>query len=134
MTNSDIILHGRLLDDVELRFTASGVAVGKVVIMVSERKKNAAGDWENGETSFVQCNAWRQMAEAMTENLRKGDLVIASGKLEQRKYEVNGEKRSSWEVTLSDIGKSLQWLDKPKERPQGGGGGGHAYEDAEPPF
>jgi single-strand DNA-binding protein len=134
MTNSDITLHGRLLDDPELRFTPGGVAVGKVVIMVSERKRNAAGDWENGETSFVQCNAWRQMAEAMTETLRKGDLVIATGKLEQRKYEVNGEKRSSWEVTLDDIGKSLKWLDKPGggNRQQSHGDG--KYEDAEPPF
>jgi single-strand DNA-binding protein len=134
MSNSDIILQGRLLDDPELRFTASGIAVAKAVIMVSERKRNAAGEWENGETSFVTCNAWRQMAESMTENLRKGDQVLAVGRLEQRKYETkDGEKRSSWEVTLSNIGKSLMWLDKEKpstparQQPSG-------YDDGDVPF
>jgi single-strand DNA-binding protein len=113
MSSSDITLHGALLEDPELRFTPDGVAVAKLVIMTSERKRTPEGEWVNGETSFHTCSAWRQMAEAITEGLKKHDQVVATGRYEQRKYETKeGEKRSTWEVTLDDIGKSLKWLPK----------------------
>lgn len=121
MSNSDIVIkNGKLLDDPELRFTPSGTAVAKLTIMVSERKKDAAtGEWGYGETSFVSCIAWQQMAEAVSEGLVKGDLVLATGKMEQRKYETKeGEKRSVWEVTLDDIGKSLRWSGSRAQKPK----------------
>jgi single-strand DNA-binding protein len=78
--------------------------------MVSERKKDAAGEWGYGEPSFIDCVAWQQMGEMVAETLHKGDLVLATGKMEQRRYETkDGEKRSVWEVTLDDIGPSLRW-------------------------
>jgi len=110
MSNSDLTLHGRLTDAPELRFTPQGIAVLNGTIAVSERTKNAAGEWEDGDASFIRFTAWRQMAEAIAEaDLQKGELVIASGTLKVRKYEKDGTTGYSTEMTLDDFGRSLKW-------------------------
>ena len=135
MANSEITLHGRLTDAPELRFTPQGTAVANATIAVSERTKNAAGEWEEGEASFINVIAWQQMAEAITEaGLGKGDLVLATGTLKVRKWETKeGKKGITPEVTLSDIGKSLKWLDK-KSKPSNKTGTTVHDTGEEPPF
>jgi single-strand DNA-binding protein len=115
MSNADLTLHGRLVDAPELRFTPQGIAVLNATVATSERKKNAAGEWEDGEASFIRVTAWRQMAEAIAEeDLQKGDPVIASGILNVRKWEKDGKTGYSTEMTLDDFGRSLKWPRKNK--------------------
>ena len=122
MSNSDITLHGNLVDAPELRFTPSGTAVLNATMAINERKQDANGKWTDGEATFIKVIAWQQMAEAIAEaNLGKGSPVLATGTLKVRSYETKeGEKRYSTEVTLSDFGISLKWLPKDKKpsRPQ----------------
>ena len=117
MSNSDIEIHGNLVDVPELRFTPSGTAVLHATVAVNERVKDAAGNYSDGEATFIKLIAWQQMAEAIAEaNLGKGDPVFGTGALKIRSYETKeGEKRYSTEVTLSDFGKSLKWLPKGKK-------------------
>lgn len=129
-----ITIHGRLTRPPELKFSATGMAIANMSIAVNERVKNkATGAYEDGPASFFTAIAFGQMAESVTESLDKGDLVLASGIMKMRSWEdkTTGGKRTTFEITLDDIGKSLKWLDKPKERPQGGG---HAYDSDEIPF
>lgn len=129
MSNSDLTLHGRLVEAPELRFTPQGKAVANVTIAVNERIKD--GDqWKDGEASFIRATAWGQMAEAMTEaGLEKGELVLATGILKVRKWEKDGKTGTSTEITLDDIGRSLKWVNK-KEKKESKSA---AYED-QPPF
>jgi single-strand DNA-binding protein len=70
---------------------------------------------KDGATSWVRCNAWRDLAEHVCESFSKGDRVIVYGTLRQRDYEVPakdgdpGGKRTSWEVNVTDAGPSLKY-------------------------
>jgi len=134
MSNSDLTLHGRLVDAPELRFTPQGIAVLNATVAVNERKKNAAGEWEDDEASFIRVTAWRQMAEAIAEeDFQRGDPVIACGVLKIRKYEKDGAKGLSPEMTLDDFGRSNKWPRK-SSKSTGKAPAKNADYNEEPPF
>ncbi|MCH7846159.1 MAG: single-stranded DNA-binding protein [Acidobacteria bacterium] len=107
-TNS-VTLIGNLVDDPELRFTPSGVAMTKIRFAVNKRYQNRDGEWQE-ETSFFGGTCWRDMAENVAESLQKGLRVIVVGELQQRSWETQeGEKRSVVEVDIKEIGPSVRW-------------------------
>ena len=130
MSNNSVTLVGNLVDDPELRFTPSGVAMAKVRFAVNRRYQDRNGEWQE-ETSFFGGTCWRDMAENVAESLQKGARVIVTGRLEQRTWETQeGDKRSIIEVRIDDLGPSLRWATATVTRTprQGGGdwGGGSA--------
>lgn len=129
MENS-VTLIGNLVDDPELRFTPSGVAMAKVRFAVNRRWRGQDGEWQE-QTSFFTGTVWREQAETVAESLQKGTRVIVSGRLEQRSWETDdGDKRSVVEVQIDEIGPSLRWATATVNKTQrsdgdfGGGGGG----------
>ncbi|MGD2052276.1 MAG: single-stranded DNA-binding protein, partial [Acidimicrobiia bacterium] len=66
----------------------------------------------------------------VAESLQKGTRVIVTGRLEQRSWETSeGEKRSTIEVRIDDIGPSVRWATAsvtrtPRSGGDFGGGGG----------
>ena len=108
MATNSVTLIGNLVDDPELRFTPSGVAMAKVRFAVNRRYQRQ-GEWQE-ETSFFGGTLWRDAAENAAESLQKGTRVIVTGRLEQRSWETQeGEKRSVVEVAIDEIGPSLRW-------------------------
>ena len=132
MRDNSVTLVGNLVDDPELRFTPSGVAMAKVRFAVN-RRYQSGGEWQE-ETSFFGGTCWRDVAENVAESLQKGSRVIVTGSLEQRTWETQeGDKRSVVEVRIDDIGPSLRWATATVTRTprsdggySGGGGGGGA--------
>ncbi len=124
MSNS-VTLVGNLVDDPELRFTQSGVAMAKVRLAVGRRYQDRNQEWQE-ETSFFSGTCWREMAETVAESLTKGTRVIVTGKLEQRSWETpDGDKRSVVEIRIEEIGPSLRWATATVTKtPRSGGGGG----------
>lgn len=109
MPANHVTLIGNLVDDPELRFTPSGVAMAKVRFAVSRRYQDRNGAWQE-DTSFFGGTLWRDAAENAAESLSKGMRVIVTGRLEQRQWETQeGEKRSMVEVAIDEIGPSLRW-------------------------
>ena len=107
--SSNITLIGNLVDDPELRFTPSGVAMAKIRMAVNRRWRGQDGEWQEN-TSFFTGTIWREQAEQAAESLQKGARVIVTGRLEQRTWEnEQGEKRSVVEVQVDEIGPSLRW-------------------------
>lgn len=130
MTANHVTLIGNLVDDPELRFTPSGVAMAKVRFAVNRRYQDRNGEWQE-DTSFFGGTLWRDAAENAAESLQKGMRVIVTGRLEQRQWETQeGEKRSMVEVAIDEIGPSLRWATASVTRSPragdsfGGGGGG----------
>src|SRR6478609_1061832 len=99
-----ITLVGNLVDDPELRFTPSGAAVARFRIASTPRyRDNQSGEWKDGESLFLTCNVWRQMAENVAESLTRGTRVVVQGRLKQRSYETReGEKRTVFEVEVEE--------------------------------
>jgi len=131
MSNS-VTLVGNLVEDPELRFTASGVAMARVRFAVSRRYQDRDGTWQE-ESGFFGGTCWRDYAENVAESLTKGTRVIVTGRLKQRTWETNeGEKRSTIEIDIQEIGPSLRWATASVTRtPRAGGddysGGGSGY-------
>jgi single-strand DNA-binding protein len=108
MAANHVTLIGNLVDDPELRFTPSGVAMAKIRFAVNRRYQKD-GEWQE-DTSFFGGTLWRDAAENAAESLQKGMRVIVTGRLEQRSWETQeGDKRSTVEVAVDEIGPSLRW-------------------------
>ncbi|MEE8331562.1 MAG: single-stranded DNA-binding protein [Acidimicrobiia bacterium] len=108
MSANSVTLIGNLVDDPELRFTPSGVAMAKLRFAVNRRYQRN-GEWQE-DTSFFGGTLWRDAAENAAESLQKGMRVIITGRLEQRTWETQeGDKRSIVEVSIDEVGPSLRW-------------------------
>jgi single-strand DNA-binding protein len=126
--DTPITIVGNLVNDPELRFTNSGQPVAQFRVASTPRiRDNQTGEWKDGDSLFLTCNVWRQMAENVAESLQRGMRVIVSGRLRQRSYETKeGEKRTVYEVEVDDIGPSLLRASAKVNRitRSGGDGGG----------
>ena len=131
-----ITVVGNLTADPELRYTQSGLAVANFTIASTPRSfDRASNDWKDGEALFLRASCWREFAEHVAGSLTKGSRVIVQGRLKQRSYETKeGEKRTSIELEVDEIGPSLRYATAQVTRaassrdgggaPRGGGSGG----------
>ncbi len=114
--DSTITLVGNLTRDPVLRLTANGLAVAELGLAVSRRWRTNEGD-EREHTSFFSVVAWRSLAEHCAASLHKGDLVMVTGRAEQRSWQTDaGDRRSTVEVVAEDVGPSLRWATASIER------------------
>ena len=121
--SNNVTLIGNLVDDPELRFTPSGVAMAKIRMAVNRRWRSQDGEWQEA-TSFFTGTIWREQAEQVAESLQKGARVIVTGRLEQRTWETQeGDKRSVVEVQIDEIGPSLRWATATVNKTQRQSGG-----------
>jgi len=121
-----ITIVGNLVEDPELRFTPSGAAVAAFRIASTPSRFNKdTSKWEDGESLFLRCSVWRQAAENVAESLQRGMRVIVQGRLKQREWETKeGEKRTSYEIDVDEVGPSLKFATAKVNKTQRGGGGG----------
>lgn len=121
-----ITIVGNVVADPELSFGQSGTARCNFRVATTPRTLDRnTGQWNNGESLFLTCTAWRDMAENIAESISKGTRVIVQGRLGQRSYETKqGEKRTVYEVQVDDIGPSLRNATAKVTRQQRGGGEG----------
>jgi single-strand DNA-binding protein len=106
-----ITVVGNLTSDPELRYTQNGLAVANFTIASTPRSfDRASNDWKDGDALFLRASVWREFAEHVAGSLTKGSRVIATGRLKQRSYETKeGEKRTSIELEIDEIGPSLRY-------------------------
>lgn len=120
-----ITVIGNLTGDPELRFTPNGAAVANLTIASTPRTfDRQANEWKDGETLFMRCSIWREAAENAAESLKKGQRVIAQGRLKQRSFEQDGQRRTVVEMDLDEIGPSLKYATANVTRTQRSGGNG----------
>ena len=97
MLNS-VNLTGRLTVVPELKTTNSGTSVVTFSVAVQRNYKDAEGKYP---TDFINCVAWRSVADFISRNFTKGQLITVEGSLQTRSYETkNGEKRTAVEVIV----------------------------------
>ena len=113
---------GNLVEDPEVRFTNTGIAVTNLRVAVTQRIQQD-GQWRDGETNFFKVNVWRQLAEHVAESLAKGDRAVVVGRLKRRSWETpEGDKRSVVEVEADEVAASLRWAVAKPERAANGKG------------
>lgn len=103
MQFNKVLIIGNLTRDPELRYNPSGKAVANLSIAVKGSKKD--------DVSFFDVVAWEKTAELCSSYLAKGSGVLIEGRLDQRRWEQDGQKRSKVEI----IANNVQFLPKKGE-------------------
>ena len=80
-----VIVTGTLCQDVELRFTPTGVKTANLRLAMHRRYKNKAQEVKE-ETEFITIVAWELLAETCVKYLKKGSRVLVEGRLKTRTY------------------------------------------------
>lgn len=126
-----IILIGRTTADPEMRSTTSGTAVTTFTLAVARTYKGQDGE---KKTDFLDCVAWRGLAETVANHVKKGYLLAVEGRMETRSYEdKEGNKRRVYEVICDNV----RFLDRGKDRghqvKEGQGSLSDDWQDITPP-
>ena len=124
-----ITVVGNLTADPELRFTPNGAAVANFTVASTPRTfDRQTNEWKAGEALFLRCSVWREAAENVAESLTKGMRVIVQGRLRARSYDDrDGNRRTSWELDVDEVGPALRFATAKVTRAQRGGGGGGGF-------
>ncbi len=109
---NQVILMGNLTRDPELRTTPSGQSVCSFSLAVNRSWQGQDGSQQDA-VDYFDITAWGKLGELVNQYLSKGRKCLVQGRLSQRSWEQEGQKRSKVEVVASDV----TFLD-------GGGAGG----------
>ena len=108
-----VILMGHLVRDPELRATGGGVNVGSFSLAINNRSKD-----DKDSVSYVDCVAFGKQADFAKEYLTKGQSIHVEGRLQQNRWEQEGQKRSKIVVIverLTFVGASKNGENTPPE-------------------
>lgn len=97
MDLNNINIVGRLTKQPELRVASSGISIASFTL--------AVGRMARDEVDFIDCVAFRQSAEYLTQYGDKGRVVWVNGRLQSRDWEdKQGNRRRSWEIIVNNLG------------------------------
>ena len=97
-----VILMGNLTRDPETRQTPNGQSVTNFSLAISRSWKGQDGNTQEA-VSFIDCVAWGRTGEVIAQYVQKGRPILVSGRLDQRSWEQDGNKRSKVEVVVEDF-------------------------------
>ena len=110
MTDTILTIIGNLTAEPDLKFLPNGTAVANFTIASTPRTYDkSSNEWKDGEALFIRCSVWREYAENVAESLTRGSRVVATGKLSARSYEKDGNKHTSYELAVEEIGPALRY-------------------------
>ncbi len=98
-TINKVELLGRVGNDPEMRYTASGIAVTQLRLATNRGRKNGedATDWH---TVVV----WDKLGEAVAEYVQKGQRLYVAGRLVQSSWQGDdGQRRYRTEIHAQDV-------------------------------
>jgi single-strand DNA-binding protein len=122
---STITVIGTLGREPELRYTNGGRAVCSFSVAENRTWTDHAGERQEA-TTWLDVSCWASLAENAAASLVKGSRVIVTGRVEQREWEKDGQKRTAWQIVADAIGPDLRFAqvqvekvqrDKPQARP-----------------
>lgn len=129
MNETMVTVVGNVVSDPTLRVTSGGVKVTSFRLASTERRYDrGVGGWCDGDTIYWSVSCWRRSAENVADSLAKGQPVVVHGRLRERAYEVEGQRRTSLEIEATTVGHDLSRgvarFRKAVPSGPGGGGGG----------
>jgi len=96
-----IILTGYVTSEPRLGHTrVAKTPVTKIRVGSTPRwLDRSTGEWRDGETSYYDVKCWRKLAENVTGSLRKGDMIVVSGKFRTRTW-VDDQQHTRVELVI----------------------------------
>ncbi len=96
-----VILIGNLTKDPEVRYTPQGTPVTSFRLAVNSKYKS--GDDMKQETLFIDVVVWGKQGETCGQYLNKGSAALVEGRLQERRWESDGQQRSKFEVVAQQV-------------------------------
>jgi single-strand DNA-binding protein len=107
MFETPITVVGRIVTDPRRR-TVGDQDVVKFRMASNTRRRTDDGNWEPGDSLFVNVNCWGRLVTGVAGTLKKGDAVIAVGNVHTNEYDDReGVRRSSLELRAIAVGPDL---------------------------
>jgi single-strand DNA-binding protein len=99
-----VILVGNVGKDPEIRYTPSGIPVGKFSLATNERFKDKNGEFQE-RTEWHNIVAWQRLAEIVGEYVSKGSKLYVEGKIQTSSWEdrQSGERKYRTEILARDL-------------------------------
>lgn len=86
---NNVVLGGRLVRNVEVKKTTSGISTATFTIAVNRptsKGKEAVAD-------FISCQAWRSQADFLEKYAHQGSEIVVEGRVQTRNYEGKDGKK-----------------------------------------
>ena len=104
---NSVNLIGRLVRDLELRYTQSGMAVLRFTVAVdrklSKDKKEEAQRNNQPTADFISCVAFNKTAELIANYFSKGSQIAVEGRIQTGSYEKDGQRIYTTDVLITEI-------------------------------
>ena len=98
MAVNHLVYQGRVVRDLELKKTQSGIENVKFTLAWSEKYK------ETERKCFLTCKAWRQTASFLDKFFHsKGSEMVVEGALETEEWEKDGQKHSQIVLNVDNV-------------------------------
>jgi single-strand DNA-binding protein len=137
MSDTLITLTGNAGADPVRKVLASGAVVTTVRVATTPRRfDKAAEEWRDLETMWFTVRCWRSLADNVAASVRKGDRVVATGRLSVSSWTGReGEPRTTHEIDATAVGFELTRASVTAHRPERVGPAGPAEDQwtAPPP-
>ena len=105
------IILGRVGNDPEVKYSASGSAIANLSVATSEQWKDKQTGEKKEQTEWHRVVIFGKLAEVAGEYLRKGSQVYIEGQLRTRKWtDSNGVDRYTTEIVIPQMGGVMQML------------------------
>lgn len=96
-----VILIGRLTRDPDLRNVGNNIPVCRFSLAVDRPYRSANGG--DATADFFNVVVWRNLAENCGKYLQKGRQCAVIGRIENRSYDKDGEKRYVTEIIAENV-------------------------------
>ena len=83
---NQVLLMGRMANDVEIRTTNGGIKVGSFTVAVDRGKKK---DGSDAGTDFIRCIAFGNTADRISNWFPKGKMILVNGAIRHTSYQAN---------------------------------------------
>lgn len=128
MALPSVSAEGGLVSQPDIRHSKDGKPFATGRLACNDRKRDATGNWVDGDPTFLDFIIFGDMAVRFVESVGKGDQVVLVGGLQQREYEKDGEKRTTYGLRVDSAGVSVRFrLAKAESRPAQEGASGSSW-------
>ena len=103
---NQVTLAGNITRDIELRKTASGMAVCDIGLAVNDRRKDASGTYVE-ETLFIDVTLWGRTAEIAEQYCRQGSGVLVTGKLKMDTWQDKGTGANRTKIKVTAVNMQM---------------------------
>src|SRR5213075_2965016 len=110
MSSTSITVIGNIVTDPDVRQIANGLTLTRMRVASTDRKFNrTTSAWEDEHTSFYNVTCWRMLGERVAAQLRKGDPVIVTGKVQVKRWQKpDGNWDGGTDIEASTVGPDLR--------------------------